>query len=99
MKLAGYASALVGKYHLGGPANNPDGFRTLNDSTADWHDFWGVRFDVKTSRDTELTITITAAGNGVAGKSVRSVVRLTGEGWHTVALPWSAFSQFSSRRA
>jgi arylsulfatase A-like enzyme len=25
---AGYRSALVGKYHLGGPANNPDGIRT-----------------------------------------------------------------------
>jgi len=25
---AGYTSALIGKYHLGGSANNPDGFRT-----------------------------------------------------------------------
>ncbi|MGN6552234.1 MAG: sulfatase-like hydrolase/transferase [Verrucomicrobiota bacterium] len=24
---AGYSSALIGKYHLGGPSNNPDGFR------------------------------------------------------------------------
>lgn len=25
---AGYSSALIGKYHLGGPDNNPDGYRT-----------------------------------------------------------------------
>jgi arylsulfatase A-like enzyme len=25
---AGYTSAMIGKYHLGGPVNNPDGFRT-----------------------------------------------------------------------
>src|SRR5215510_1658522 len=28
LKTAGYTSALIGKYHLGGPDNNPDTFRT-----------------------------------------------------------------------
>jgi arylsulfatase A-like enzyme len=28
LKTAGYTSAMIGKYHLGGPDNNPDGFRT-----------------------------------------------------------------------
>ena len=28
LKQAGYSSAMLGKYHLGGPDNNPDGYRT-----------------------------------------------------------------------
>src|SRR5215471_19349189 len=36
---AGYTSALIGKYHLGGPSNNPDGLKTP--STMGWDYFNG----------------------------------------------------------
>jgi hypothetical protein len=71
------------------------GFWLGNDSAAEWQNFYGVQFEVKLpdAREVELTATILRAQRNpnVTENPVRSTVRITGQGWHTVTLPWSAF--------
>jgi hypothetical protein len=71
------------------------GFRVLNDSAAEWQNFYGVQFEVKLpdAREVELTATILRARRvaNVEEVPVSGSVRVTGQGWHTVTLPWSAF--------
>jgi hypothetical protein len=70
------------------------GFRVLNDSAAEWQDFYGVQFEVKLpdAREVELTATIQRAARGASPEtSVSGTVRVSDKGWHTVTLPWSAF--------
>lgn len=71
------------------------GFRVLNDSAAEWQDFYGVRFEVKLSdaREVELTATVLRARRTaeVPEIPVSGTVRVSGAGWHTITLPWSAF--------
>ena len=69
------------------------GFRAETDSAADWHELWGVRVDVKLPEqihETDLTFTIAPAGT--LSRPVSSTVRISGAGWRTVSLPWSAFA-------
>ena len=70
------------------------GFRVLNDSAAEWQKFYGVRFEVKLpdAREVELTATIQRAPRGATPETpVSGTVLVSGKGWHTVTLPWSAF--------
>src|ERR1035438_7136418 len=70
------------------------GFRVLNDSAAEWQNFYGVQFETKLpdAREVELTATIQRAARGASPETpVNGTVRVSGEGWHTVTLPWSAF--------
>ena len=70
------------------------GFRVYNDSAAEWQDFYGVRFEVKLpdAQEVELTATIQRAPRGASPETpVNGTVRVSGKGWHTVTLPWSAF--------
>ncbi len=71
------------------------GFWLGNDSAADWQNFYGVQFEVKLSdaREVELTATILRAqrNTNITENPVHGTVRITGKGWHTVTLPWSAF--------
>jgi len=71
------------------------GFRVLNDSAAEWQNFYGVQFEVNLpdAREVELTATILRAERsaGVAEIPVSGQVRVSGQGWHTITLPWSAF--------
>jgi arylsulfatase A-like enzyme len=52
LKGAGYASALIGKYHLGGPGNNPTAFRAP--SALGWDYFNGLLEGVPPSIDRTL---------------------------------------------
>jgi arylsulfatase A-like enzyme len=52
LKDAGYTSALLGKYHLGGPHNNPDTFRTPR--ALGWDYFNGLLDGVPPSMDRTL---------------------------------------------
>lgn len=71
------------------------GFRVLNDGAAEWQSFYGVQFEVNLpdAREVELVATIQRAQRnaGVAESPVNGTVRVCGNGWHTVTLPWSAF--------
>ena len=71
------------------------GFRVLNDSAAEWQNFYGVQFEVNLpdAREVELTATILRAQRSasVAELPISGTVRVSGKGWHTITLPWSAF--------
>lgn len=71
------------------------GFRVLNDSAAEWQNFYGVQFEVKLPdiHEVELTATILRAqrNTNITETPVHGSVRLSGKGWHTVTMPWSAF--------
>ncbi|HSV16081.1 MAG TPA: hypothetical protein VLI90_17605 [Tepidisphaeraceae bacterium] len=69
------------------------GFRVFNDGTADWHADWGVQLEVKLAdaRAVELMVSIAPASRGNEVESRKATVRIAGDGWHTVNLPWSAF--------
>ncbi|MBW8780595.1 MAG: alginate lyase family protein [Verrucomicrobia bacterium] len=70
------------------------GYSVENDSTANWTSLYGVQCEVKLAdaREIAVTVAINAANrNGGESEPIKSTVRLTGSGWHTVTLPWSAF--------
>jgi hypothetical protein len=69
------------------------GFRLFNDSTADWRYFYGLQFEVKLpeARTVNLMTIIKAVGPGGADTQVTNLTVISGVGWHTVMLPWSAF--------
>ncbi|TAK98040.1 MAG: hypothetical protein EPO07_12460, partial [Verrucomicrobia bacterium] len=71
------------------------GFRVLNDSAAEWQKFYGVQFEVNLSdaRETEITATIQRAQRNadVDETPISGTVRVSGKGWRTITLPWSAF--------
>ena len=71
------------------------GFRVLNDSAAEWQDFYGVQFEINLpdQREVEVTAMILRARRAadVPETPVSGTVRVTGKGWHTITLPWSAF--------
>jgi len=71
------------------------GFWTGNDSVAEWQGFYGVQFEVKLPDASEVALTASIfqmqGKTNVTENPVRSTVRVTGPGWHTITLPWSAF--------
>ena len=70
------------------------GFRVLNDSAAEWQNYYGVRFELELpdAREVELTASIRRAARSASPETpVRGTVRVSGPGWHTITLPWSAF--------
>src|SRR5450756_545605 len=71
------------------------GFRVLNDSAAEWQKLYGVQFEINLpdQREVELTASIWRARRqvNVSETPVAGTVRVSGKGWHTVTLPWSAF--------
>jgi hypothetical protein len=70
------------------------GFRNFNDGTRDWHDYWGVQFQAKHTRagEVELVVGISPATRGGSESPARTAtVRVNGDEWHTINLPWSAF--------
>jgi len=72
------------------------GFRTLNDSAAEWQKYQGVRFDVCLPDAREVTISAGIFSFQSVSNSweppVSASVRVLGKGWHTVTLPWSVFN-------
>ncbi|MGB8353073.1 MAG: hypothetical protein WCD79_04230, partial [Chthoniobacteraceae bacterium] len=70
------------------------GFRTLSDSAADWKAYYGVQVEIALPLDREVELAVflkpASRSHGVED-GVKSVVRVSGKGWHTVTLPWSAF--------
>ena len=72
------------------------GFRGLNDSAAEWQKFYGVQFEVKLpeTQAVALTATISRAprNSNIPETPISSQVQVTGKGWHTITLPWSAFA-------
>jgi hypothetical protein len=70
------------------------GFRMLNDSAAEWQKFYGVQFDVDLPDGGPLALTASIhrfQRTAIPEPPVNGTVQLTGKGWHTVTLPWSAF--------
>jgi hypothetical protein len=71
------------------------GFRTLNDSAAEWQKYYGVQFEIKLpdARETEITAGIFKyqKETNAFNPPVSASVHVSGPGWHTVTLPWSAF--------
>ncbi|HTL72965.1 MAG TPA: hypothetical protein VL863_06640 [bacterium] len=71
------------------------GFRTYNDSAAEWQKFYGVQFEVKLSdaHEVELTAGIVRFQRTATPETpANAAVRVSGKGWHTITLPWSAFA-------
>jgi hypothetical protein len=70
------------------------GFRLENDGTVDWTGFYGPCFEIYLTddREVELTVTLSAAAPNAPDKRVASVLGVAGAGWHSLALPWSAFA-------
>jgi hypothetical protein len=96
---AGKVLKVVGKATLREP-DGPHGafkhgFWNGNDSAAEWQSFYGVQFEVRLPDAREVTLTAAIfqrqGKTNVTENPVRSTVRVTGQGWHTVTLPWSAF--------
>ena len=79
------------------------GFRTLNDSAAEWQDFYGVQFEIRLpdARKTEITAGIFKfqSDSKALNPPVNAAVRVSGKGWHTVTLPWSAFDNQQANTA
>jgi hypothetical protein len=70
------------------------GFRVLNDSAAEWQKFYGVQFEVNLPdvREVELTASILRFQRTESLEApVNATVRVSGQGWHTITLPWAAF--------
>lgn len=71
------------------------GFQVLNDNAAEWQNYYGVQFEVNLPdvREVELTATILRARRvaEVPELPISGTVRVSGKGWHTITLPWSAF--------
>jgi hypothetical protein len=70
------------------------GFRTMNDGTGDWKAFYGIQAEIRLdgNRELELTFGMKPAGwNGETEAGMKSVVRIHGQGSHTVTVPWTAF--------
>ena len=67
------------------------GFRRINDGTADWMPFYGVRcaVDLPDEREVELIFTILLPGSE---PGVPATVRVRGAGRRVVTLPWTAFA-------
>lgn len=70
------------------------GYRTTNDSTADWHNALGLQLEIKLADDqpAEVTASIGTPTDTDESDMVKGVVTVQGSGWHTVTLPWSAFA-------
>ncbi len=72
------------------------GFRVLNDSAADWQEYYGVEFEVKLldARASDLTAAILRFSSDSSSPTgpITSLVRLSGKGWHAITMPWSAFN-------
>jgi hypothetical protein len=70
------------------------GFRLENDGTVDWRDFYGPQFEIclADDREVELAVILIAAAPNAPDTQVSSVVTVSGAGWHSLTLPWSAFA-------
>jgi hypothetical protein len=71
------------------------GFRTCNDSAAEWQKFYGVQFEVKLPDASEVKLTagiLRFQRTATPETPVIATVRVNGKGWHTITLPWSAFA-------
>jgi len=84
----------VFRYPDGSRGQYKHGFRMLNDSAAEWQKYYGVQFEVKLTdaREVELTAIILRFQRTATPETpVNATVRVSGKGWHTIMLPWSAF--------
>ncbi len=81
------------------------GFARRNDSSADWHDYYGLQFEVLAPerRTVEIHVTLRtpppdfAKRELLAETSAGAVV--DGGGWKLVTLPWSAFDLNEGQKA
>lgn len=70
------------------------GFRTENDSTANWSSYYGVRFDLELVDDEPVEL---KASLRTLTEQIPAIVQIQGRGWHTVTLPWSSFEDEQAR--
>jgi hypothetical protein len=79
------------------------GFRTFNDSAADWQKFHGVQFEIRLpdAREVEITARIMKfqANASAYNPPTSATVRVGGKGWHTITLPWAAFDSAQENTA
>jgi len=70
------------------------GYQVVNDDTRDWRSLYGVQCEVRLddAREVALTVAVVFAKRNGTADAVKSDVRLSGTGWHSVTLPWSAFA-------
>jgi hypothetical protein len=66
------------------------GFRLLHDNAYDWHDYFGLVFDLRPPGARALTLQVTLVT--AQGEVVASTTGVSGTGWRTVTLPWNAFT-------
>lgn len=88
------SSTMTFRYPDGPRGSYKHGFWLLNDSAADWQKFYGVQFEVNLpdAREVELTASIFRFQRTASPETpVAATVRVSGQGWHTITLPWSAF--------
>jgi hypothetical protein len=70
------------------------GFRLINDGTADWHECQGIQMEIHLADDhpVEVKAFIGTPSETKEASMVQAAVQISGSGWHTVLLPWSAFA-------
>jgi hypothetical protein len=79
------------------------GFRELHDGTRDWHAYYGVQFEVKLTGDQPVDLAVSVLppqepSSNKPPKGIPAKISLQGAGWHSVALPWSAFAVPQARK-
>ena len=73
-----------------------NGLTRVNDSTIDCRDYFGLRFDAKCESDKPVDLVASVRIPGETGcqnllPSAAAHIRVSGAGWHTVTIPWTAF--------
>ncbi|MGC3988985.1 MAG: hypothetical protein QM796_04730 [Chthoniobacteraceae bacterium] len=94
----------VFRYPDGPKGSYNHGFRRENDSAEDWSGFYGIQFELKLDRaqDAELQARFVPYGGTDESKpkpGCLASIAITGEGWRTITLPWSAFQFDQVRRS
>lgn len=84
----------VFRYPDGPQGSIQHGFRTTNDSAADWHNAWGIQLEIKLPDPNPVKLTAFLGTPNDTDKSamVQGSVMVQGAGWHVVTLPWTAFA-------
>ena len=92
------------KYPQGPMGWYRQGFRDLNDGSADWRNFYGVQLDAQVPRGRvlELQACLVIPPMPSRQKFVpesHAALRVSGDGWQQVALPWAGFDFEKGRGA
>ncbi|XHR27582.1 MAG: hypothetical protein ACFUZC_16755 [Chthoniobacteraceae bacterium] len=89
------AEAAVYRYPDGPLGQHKHGMKTVNDSTADWRPYNGLRFEARLERPAVLRASLVPFGQDAAS-DIHADASLPGGTWQTVTLPFASFSNAQS---